>query len=159
MVVTRRRHPLEGQTLAVLGRMRRHGTVELLVVLADGSKTLLPGSWTDMGISDGAGHVAGEPSTVTLGSLGDLLAASELLAALAVRPGRPERGRLHGDHRARRTTVQPVQLSLTAEAGPTPAPALTGALPPDLLDAATQALGRLIAKASSTTTTNGDSHE
>lgn len=62
--------------------------------------------------------------------------------------------------------MQPVQLSLTPEAGPLPAPGLAGSVPPGLLDAATEALGRLIAKASSTTakassTTakESDSHE
>ena len=35
------RHPLQGKSLRVLGRMRRHGAVELLVVLPDGSKTSL----------------------------------------------------------------------------------------------------------------------
>lgn len=60
--------------------------------------------------------------------------------------------------------MQPVQLSLTPEAGPLPAPALAGAFPPDLLDAATEVLGQLIAKASSTqssptTTKEGDGHD
>ncbi len=91
-MVTRRRHPLEGQTLAVLGRMRRHGTVELLVVLADGSKTLLPASWTDLAPSGDVGHAVGEPFTVTLGSLGDLLAASALMSVLAVRAGGDDPG-------------------------------------------------------------------
>ena len=41
VVVTRHRHPFEGHSLVVLGQMRRHGAVELLVVLPDGSKTLV----------------------------------------------------------------------------------------------------------------------
>ena len=45
--VTRARHPLAGHQLRVLGRMRRHGRLELLVVLPDGSKSLLPAAWTD----------------------------------------------------------------------------------------------------------------
>lgn len=85
VVVTRHRHPLEGQTLVVLGRMRRHGALELLVVLPDGSKTLLPATWSDLGATGAAGDVTDSPATVTLGSLGDLLAASALMAALAVR--------------------------------------------------------------------------
>jgi Family of unknown function (DUF5372) len=47
VVITRRRHPLEGQSLRVLGRMRRHGRLELLLVLPDGSKRLIPQAWTD----------------------------------------------------------------------------------------------------------------
>ena len=48
VVVTRRRHPLEGQSLRVLGGMRRHGRLELLLVLPDGSKSLIPAAWTDL---------------------------------------------------------------------------------------------------------------
>src|SRR5659263_546996 len=48
VVITRRRHPLEGRALPVLGRMRRHGQLELLLVLPDGSKSLIPSAWTDL---------------------------------------------------------------------------------------------------------------
>ena len=87
VVVTRHRHPFEGQTLAVLGQMRRHGAIELLVVLPDGSKTLLPAAWTDEGSCADAGGdgATGGPGPATLGSLGDLLAASTLISALEVR--------------------------------------------------------------------------
>jgi len=47
--LTRPRHPFEGQPLPVLGRMRRHGEAELLVVLPDGSKRLIPAAWTGLG--------------------------------------------------------------------------------------------------------------
>ena len=49
--------------------MRRHGMLELLLVLPDGSKSLVPAAWTDAQPSSGddAGPVA------TLGSLADLL--------------------------------------------------------------------------------------
>jgi hypothetical protein len=79
--ITRPRHPLRGQRLRVLGRMRRHGRAELLLVLPDGSKSLIPAAWTDLheptrGGAAGAG---------TLGSLADLLAAHELIGALLAR--------------------------------------------------------------------------
>ena len=32
----------------MLGGMRRHGPLELLVVLPDGSKRLIPAEWTDL---------------------------------------------------------------------------------------------------------------
>lgn len=51
--------------------------------------------------------------------------------------------------------MQPAQLSLVPEAGPLPSPGLAGSLPPSLLDAATEMLGRLIAKASDKTTGDG----
>ena len=47
MRITRPRHPLQGKSLQVLGGMRRHGAVELLLVLPDGSKSLVPAAWTD----------------------------------------------------------------------------------------------------------------
>ena len=52
--LTRPRHPFEGRQLPVLGRMRRHGEVELLVVLPDGSKRLVPAAWTDLDRPPGA---------------------------------------------------------------------------------------------------------
>ena len=61
VLVTRPRHPLEGRELRVLGGMHRHGRLELLLVLPDGSKRLIPAEWTsqhaDGGTADGgAGH-------------------------------------------------------------------------------------------------------
>lgn len=82
VVITRRRHPLEGLALRVLGRMRRHGRLELLLVLPDGSKALIPAAWTDL---PEAGGEVGEAVAATLGSLADLLAACAVVAALAHR--------------------------------------------------------------------------
>jgi hypothetical protein len=79
--ITRPRHPLWGQQLPVLGRMRRHGLAELLLVLPDGSKSLIPAAWTDL--HETTGGEAAEPGTV--GSLADLLACHELVAGLAAR--------------------------------------------------------------------------
>ncbi len=87
VIITRPRHPLQGQPLAVLGRMRRHGQDELLLVLPDGSKSLVPASWTDLG--EGPGE-AGGPAVATLGALADLLAAASLAAGLSTNaPGTP----------------------------------------------------------------------
>src|SRR5215467_13889426 len=80
VTLTRRRHPFEGRSLRVLGSRRRAGAVELLVVLPDGSKTLIPAEWTDL---DPA-RAAAEPA---VGSLADLLAAVALLSALSARIG------------------------------------------------------------------------
>ncbi len=102
--MTRPRHPLQGSTLTVLGRMRRHSGVELLVVLPDGSKTLFPADWTDLG-AGAAGDRPGQGTPGTLGSLGDLLAACALVAGLsAAAGGRPEQAARQSptkeDHRA-----------------------------------------------------------
>ena len=81
--LTRSRHPFEGQPLPVLGRMRRHGEVELLVVLPDGSKRLIPAAWTDLerppGVTDAGDGLA------TLGSVPDLLGLSVLVSDLSAR--------------------------------------------------------------------------
>jgi hypothetical protein len=87
VVVTRPRHPLEGRSLAVLGRLRRHGHLELLLVLPDGSKSMVPAAWTDLEAAADAVSDSGDVGerSVTLGSLEDLMAASDLVSALSAR--------------------------------------------------------------------------
>jgi len=79
VTVTRPRDALEGQRLRVLGQLRRHGGIELLVILPDGSKRMIPQEWTDQEPAageDDAGVAA------TLGGISDLLAVSALVSAL-----------------------------------------------------------------------------
>jgi hypothetical protein len=102
VVITRRRNPLEGLALRVLGPMHRHGRLELLLVLPDGSKSLIPAAWTDL--PDADGEADGEVAA-TLGSLADLLAACAVVAVLSDRAGRD---RLPCSHRPRRTPMQAV---------------------------------------------------
>ena len=71
--------------------MRRHGVLELLLVLPDGSKSLVPAAWTDIDQS----AVVDEQSMATLGSLSDLLHTCELVADLAGRELR-EQGQAAG---------------------------------------------------------------
>jgi hypothetical protein len=80
VTLTRRRHPFEGRSLQVLGSMRRHGAAELLVVLPDGSKRLIPAAWTDLEQPPGRDDAA-----ATLGSVSDLLRASVLVSGLSAR--------------------------------------------------------------------------
>ena len=77
--------------MPVMGGMRRHGVVELLLVLPDGSKSLVPAAWTDAKPSgaDGAGVVG------TLGSVSDLLHLCELVTGLSPREPH-ERGQAAG---------------------------------------------------------------
>jgi hypothetical protein len=56
------------------------------------------------------------------------------------------RARLHGSRRARRTTVQPVQLSLIPEQVPAPPAVLIAELPVQQVAAAVALLAHLIAK-------------
>jgi hypothetical protein len=88
------REPLGGRALRVLGRMRRHGRLELLLELPDGSKCLIPAAWTDLAGGDD-GDCGQAPVVATLGSLEDLLAASGLASALSAR-------HLHGREKAAR---------------------------------------------------------
>ena len=83
--VTRERHPLRGQALRVLGRMRRHGRLELLLELPDGSKCLIPAAWTDLAAGDDGDSGGPALGVATLGSLEDLLATSGLVSALSAR--------------------------------------------------------------------------
>ena len=78
VTVTRLRHPVEGRELAVLGRMRRHGQPELLLVFPGGAKRLVPESWTDA-------VPQGEAGPGTLGAATDLLGLSVLISALRAR--------------------------------------------------------------------------
>ena len=89
MRIVRARHPLEGRSLELIGWMRRRRRLELIVVLGDGSRLLLPAAWTDL---EGA---IGLPVAGTLASVSDLLAMRRVLdgvlrAALA---GEPADGR------------------------------------------------------------------
>jgi hypothetical protein len=92
VTVVRARHPLEGQALPLLGWMRRHGALDLILVLPDGSRTLIPAAWTDL-----------DPSTTrelvtpaTLGSIADLLHAGRVLAGIVQSDSaaRPDDGRI-----------------------------------------------------------------
>ena len=46
--VIRNRHPLQGQSLEVLGWIHRNGILHLTLVLPDGSRSLIPADWTDL---------------------------------------------------------------------------------------------------------------
>lgn len=79
VTLTRPRHPFEGRSLQVMGSMRRHGVVELLVVLPDGSKRLIPAAWTDLERPAGGGGGDRGPAA-TLGSVSELLHLSVLVS-------------------------------------------------------------------------------
>src|SRR5260370_53411 len=69
---------MRGEQLAVLGQRRVRGRLELLVVLPDGSKSLIPAAWTDL---DGA-DVGEAADAAALGSLAQLLHACTVVRAL-----------------------------------------------------------------------------
>ena len=77
----------KGRRLQVLGSMRRHGAAELLVVLPDGSKRLIPATWTDLNLQPADG--GGGDAAATLGSVPDLLQLSVLVCDLSARVAGP----------------------------------------------------------------------
>jgi hypothetical protein len=85
VTITRPRHPLQGRALRMLGSLRRHGRLELLLVLPDGSKSLVPAAWTGLGEGDAAAGGDDAAATATLGRLADLLAACVLVSAFSAR--------------------------------------------------------------------------
>jgi len=81
--VRRRHHPLFGKSLAVYGWMRRHGRLDLILVLPDGSKSLIPAGWTDLD-PEIAGAPEAEPSG-SVASVRELLHARAVVDALLAR--------------------------------------------------------------------------
>jgi hypothetical protein len=84
VTIIRERHAFEGQSLAVISSIRRRGVLLVLVVLPDGSRSLIPADWTDWSTeqatrtpADGAGD-----GTHDLGRLGDLLHLRKVIDAL-----------------------------------------------------------------------------
>ena len=75
---------MTGQTLQVLGEMHRHGRLELLV-LPDGSKSLIPAAWTDQAEPT---ETVAVPATVA--TLADLEHAVVLVAELMTRDSAAE---------------------------------------------------------------------
>jgi len=85
VTVIRRRHAFEGQTLSVIHAIKRRGVLLVLVVLPNGSRSLIPAAWTDWQAADviaAALHNDGDGAS-TLGKLGDLLQLGKLIDALA----------------------------------------------------------------------------
>ena len=79
VTVVRLRHPFQGRSLNVFGAMHRKGRLLLVLILPDGSKSLIPADWTDLASPT---QSMGTPATTTLGSLEDLLHARALVDAL-----------------------------------------------------------------------------
>jgi hypothetical protein len=49
--ILRERHPLQGQSLEVLGWAQRNESLHLTLVLPDGTRSFIPAQWTDLEIS------------------------------------------------------------------------------------------------------------
>ncbi|MBV8710642.1 MAG: hypothetical protein JOY56_02630 [Solirubrobacterales bacterium] len=90
MRVVRRGHAWEGRPLELTGWMHRHGRLELLVALPDGTRLLVPAAWTDLQAPVEALQAG------TLASLDDLLAARRMLDPVLERVVQGERDH-HGE--------------------------------------------------------------
>ena len=149
-VITRPRHPLHGLELRVLGGMRRHGRLELLLVLPDGSKRLIPAEWTsqhaDGTAADGGAGQDGGGSAGTLGSVADLLAASVLVSAFSVRD-RDEREQAARKPPAKEDNRAACSAQSAAGPGSGATPDLLAQLPGPQAAAAITLLAGLIARA------------
>jgi hypothetical protein len=77
VTIVREHHPLRGQTLEVYDRMHRNGILLLILVLPDGTRSLIPAAWTDLEPS-----LSGQCSSVTIGSIPDLLHARKVVDSL-----------------------------------------------------------------------------
>jgi len=73
VTVIRKRHVFEGQTLAVISRIKRRGVLLVVVILPNGSRSLIPAAWTDWRDADASPSVEDIEDTSSLGKLGDLL--------------------------------------------------------------------------------------
>ena len=65
--------------------MHRQGRLHLVLILPDGSKSLIPVDWTDLAAPAQPQQVRSAPTAATLGSLEDLLHARAVVDALLSR--------------------------------------------------------------------------
>jgi len=82
VTIVRQHHPFEGKSLAVLQATHRHGRLYLLLILPDGSKSLIPADWTDVAPTEQPPGSACSRQIPSLGSLEDLFHARAVVDAL-----------------------------------------------------------------------------
>jgi hypothetical protein len=70
VTIIRPAHPFEGKTLNLLGATHRKNRLLLLLILPDGSKSLVPADWTNL---NSTSESTNNKETATLGSLSELL--------------------------------------------------------------------------------------
>ena len=85
VTVIRKRHAFEGQTLAVISSIKRRGVLLVLVILPNGSRSLIPAAWTDWRNADASLSDDDIDDTSSLGKLSDLLQLGKVIDALLSR--------------------------------------------------------------------------
>jgi hypothetical protein len=79
VTIIRPAHPFEGKSLAVLGHTHRNDQLHLLLILPDGSKSLIPAEWTDL---SPAPNLSVHNHSATLASLDQLIRMRTVVDAL-----------------------------------------------------------------------------
>jgi hypothetical protein len=84
VTIIRERHAFEGQSLVVISGIRRRGVLFALVVLPDGSRSLIPADWTNWSTEQANRTPAGDAGNGShdLGRLRDLLHLRKIIDAL-----------------------------------------------------------------------------
>src|ERR1700687_296561 len=82
VTVIRPRHPFEGRSLEFIRTMHRKGRLYLILILPDGSKSLIPADWTDFVSVPVPRQALSVQATGALGSVKDLLHTRAITAAL-----------------------------------------------------------------------------
>ena len=84
MTIIRERHAFEGQKLAVISSIKRRSVLLILVILPNGSRSLIPASWTDWrGLHDtDPSSSAADAHALALGKFDDLLQLRKVIDAL-----------------------------------------------------------------------------
>jgi hypothetical protein len=83
-----------------MGTIKRRGTLLLLVVLPDGSRSLIPASWTDWTAANGGlqSRCETEQRDSCLAPLSDLLHARGIVAPLGIEAALAAAERIEADH-------------------------------------------------------------
>ena len=115
-MITRRRHPFEGQSLAVVASINRGGVLQLLVVLPDGDRALVPVDWTDLNLAHQGAFAHSSNATQDpgfLAGLADLLKLRKIIDALQNRPFESATV-MEGNHAAQTHTHRPERPTTAA---------------------------------------------
>ena len=81
-MVIRSRHPFEGRSLEFFRTMHRRGRLYLILILPDGSKSMIPADWTDFVSVTRPRQALSVQARAPLGSVEDLLHTRVITDAL-----------------------------------------------------------------------------
>src|SRR5579862_6628403 len=85
VTIVRARHPLEGKPLEVFGWQRQRSQLLLMLVLPDGTLSLIPASWTDLRSVQKVPGKATRARAAVLAEIGYLLQACTVIKPLLER--------------------------------------------------------------------------